>query len=203
MKRFIKSIFLVTCLTLVAFLAGVGCKHFTSQAVSFVTPGEKYYLAYNLHADPSNNRLYSVNYQIPGNLLKWGTPVQILNISDREIVFRDLDNNLKYHYYIHRRTLRATTLKKHFNRVFTKNIKALKAKVAHLSSIDKKGIEEGKVLLGMSKQGVIIAIGYPPEFATPNPMKSNKWHYWYNRWTQFYVLFGKNGKVIDIIGHYY
>jgi len=203
MKKFIKSMFLVTCLILVSFLAGIGCKHFTSQAVSFVNPGAKYYLACNLHADPSNNKLYSVNYQIPGNLLKWGTPVQILDISDREIIFRDLDNNLKYHYYIHKRTLRVTTIKKHFNRIFTKNIKALKAKVARLSSVDKKGIEEGKVLLGMSKQGVIIAIGYPPEFVTPNPMKSNKWHYWYNRWTQFYVLFGKNGKVVDIIGHYY
>jgi len=203
MKRFNKSIFLIMCLTIIALLSGIGCKHSTSQAVSFITPGEKYYLACNLHANPSNNKLSSVNYQVPGNMLRWGTPVQILNISDKEIIFRNLDNNLKYHYYIHKRTLRATTLKRHFNRIFTPDIKALKAKVAHLSSVDKEGIEEGKVLLGMSKQGVIIAIGYPPEFATPNPMRSNRWHYWYNRWTQFYVLFGKNGKVIDIIGHYY
>ncbi len=202
MKKCIKSIFLIGCLTFFAFLTGLGCKHSTSQAISFITPGETYYLACNLHADPSSNRLYSVNYQIPGNLLKWGTPVQILNASEKEIIFRDMDNNLKYHYYIHKRTLRVTSLKKHFDRIFTRNINALKAEVARLSSIDKQGIEEGKVLLGMSKQGVIIAIGYPPEFATPNPMKSNRWHYWYNRWAQFYVIFGKNGKVIDITGHY-
>ncbi len=202
MKRLIKSISVIIGLSILAILSGMGCKHSTSQAVSFITPGEKYYLACNLHADPSNNRLYSVNYQVPGNLLKWGTPVQILTASRKEIVFRNLDNNLKYHYYIHKRTLRVTSLHKHFNRVFTKNIQQLKAKVASLSSVDKQGIEEGRVLIGMSKQGVIIAIGYPPEFATPNPMHSNRWHYWYNRWSQFFVTFGKNGKVIDITGHY-
>ncbi len=202
MRQFLRFIFLLSCLTIVAFFAGIGCKHFTSQAVSFTSPGETYYLACNLHADPSNNRLYSVNYQLPGKLLKWGTPVQILSIDSREIVFTDLDNHMKYHYYIHRRTLKATTLRKHFNRIFTRNLQALKAKVARLSYRDKEGIKEGKVLIGMSKQGVIIAIGYPPEFATPNPMHSNRWHYWYNRWAQFYVIFGKNGKVIEIKGHY-
>ena len=50
------------------------------------------------------------------------------------------------------------------------------------------------VLIGMSKDGVVLAIGYPPEHKTPS-LKNNRWVYWASRWNKFAVLFNKDGLV--------
>ena len=189
-------------LVLMAFMFSVAPVAWSEPVSLKELRGQTYYLACNLHADPTNNRLYSVNYQIPGGLIPWGTKVKMLKVSKKKIEFEDVTSNIRYTYFMHKRTLKATTPLKHLTRIFIDDIDGLKQKVKKLSHIDKQGIEEGRVLEGMSKEGVLIAIGPPPEFATPNPMKSSRWHYWYNRWGQFYVQFNNKGVVEQIIGHY-
>jgi outer membrane protein assembly factor BamE (lipoprotein component of BamABCDE complex) len=71
-----------------------------------------------------------------------------------------------------------------------------------MSEIDKKGINDAMVYIGMNNEAVIIAIGYPPEFATPDIYHSQRWHYWAKRCDQFYVNFGPDNKVISIEGRY-
>jgi hypothetical protein len=63
-----------------------------------------------------------------------------------------------------------------------------------LSGIDRQGIEAGKALPGMSKQGVNIALGYPAKHKTPS-LESNKWVYWTGRYDPMTVEFDSNGKV--------
>jgi hypothetical protein len=63
-----------------------------------------------------------------------------------------------------------------------------------LSNIDRKGIETGEALPGMSKQGVTIALGYPAKFRTPS-LDSNQWIYWGGRFNTDTVQFDENGKV--------
>ena len=48
------------------------------------------------------------------------------------------------------------------------------------SEQDRKGISEGKVYPGMSKNGVMTALGYPAAHRTPS-LDSNTWIYWKNR----------------------
>ncbi len=171
-------------------------------AFATILEGETYYLACNLHADPRNDKISSVNYQIPGGMISWGTKVKILDISKKKVVFEDVEIGRKYKYEIHKRTRKVTSLDEHLGHIFTKDIKALKRKVGSLSKIDRRGIEDGKVYNGMTKEGVLIAIGYPPEFANPKPMQAKRWTYWYNRWAQFFVKFDDNGRVIQVVGHY-
>jgi len=64
-----------------------------------------------------------------------------------------------------------------------------------LSEIDQKGIREGKVHNGMTKDGVRIALGYPAAHMTLS-LNENRWIYWTNRFKSFAVVFGTDGKVV-------
>jgi hypothetical protein len=67
---------------------------------------------------------------------------------------------------------------------------------SNLSETDRKGIAEGKALSGMSKTGVMVALGYPVPFATPST-DANTWNYWRNRFEQIAVDF-QNGSVVSV-----
>ncbi|MDH4100528.1 MAG: hypothetical protein OEV28_08125 [Nitrospirota bacterium] len=64
-----------------------------------------------------------------------------------------------------------------------------------LSELDSKGIAEGKALVGMSKEGVMTALGYPATHRTPT-LDSPAWVYWTNRFKSIAVTFDKDGKVV-------
>jgi hypothetical protein len=68
--------------------------------------------------------------------------------------------------------------------------------ITHFSSIDRKGIADGKAYKGMTKDGVRIALGYPAVHQTPS-LDNNTWTYWKNRFTTTVVEFGNDGKVIS------
>jgi len=169
---------------------------------------ERTYLATNLHADRGSGRLSSVNYQVIGTLIKWGTPVKIImnysydDTSTEEYRLIDLSNNTDHMFTIHGRTLKYMTPVQYFDSITTEDLIALKNKVDQLSKIDKFAIEKGIVIEGMSKDAVLIAIGIPPIFANPSPDRSNIWQYWHNRRNIFKVNFDNDGKVSSVTGRY-
>jgi hypothetical protein len=67
-----------------------------------------------------------------------------------------------------------------------------------LSDVDRQGIEAGKALVGMSKEGVKIALGYPARHRTPS-LEDNRWTYWKGRHETYVVEFDADGKVARII----
>ena len=69
--------------------------------------------------------------------------------------------------------------------------------VDKLSDSDKKGVKEGRASVGMTKEGVMMALGYPAGHKTPS-LESNIWVYWQNRWKTIAVEFDENGKVKNI-----
>ncbi len=52
----------------------------------------------------------------------------------------------------------------------------------------RKLIEEGTVEPGMTKDEVVMALGYPPAHRTPS-LSASMWTYWANRWATFEVYF--------------
>ncbi len=66
-----------------------------------------------------------------------------------------------------------------------------------LSDVDRQGIEAGKAMVGMSKQGVQIALGYPAKHRTPS-LEDNHWTYWKGRHNTYVVEFDAGGKVASI-----
>jgi hypothetical protein len=69
-----------------------------------------------------------------------------------------------------------------------------KVSVDKFPQIDQKGILEGKAYIGMTKNGVKAALGYPATHRTPS-LENQTWIYWKNRFQNYYVRFDKNGKV--------
>jgi len=62
-----------------------------------------------------------------------------------------------------------------------------------LSAVDQKGISDGRPYTGMSKKGIMIALGYPAPVATPSP-DADEWHYWKSRFVKRVIHF-TNGRV--------
>jgi hypothetical protein len=67
-----------------------------------------------------------------------------------------------------------------------------------LGEKDRAGVKEGRVHPGMTKRGVMTALGYPAAHKTPNPAASNAWTYWRDRIDKVVVVFGKDGTVVDL-----
>jgi len=67
------------------------------------------------------------------------------------------------------------------------------------SELDRKGIADGKAYVGMTKQGVMTALGYPAAHRTPSP-DANTWTYWRDRFGNFTVQFDDKG-LVTAVGH--
>jgi hypothetical protein len=67
-----------------------------------------------------------------------------------------------------------------------------------LTGSDRKGVTDGKVYVGMSKQGVMTTLGYPAVHKTPS-LDSNSWTYWKNRFRTMRVEFDQTGRVSQVI----
>jgi hypothetical protein len=66
-----------------------------------------------------------------------------------------------------------------------------------LSAIDQKGIRDAKAYVGMTKNGVRIALGYPAAHRTPS-LENNTWTYWTDRFRAIKIQFDNKGIVQSI-----
>jgi hypothetical protein len=66
--------------------------------------------------------------------------------------------------------------------------------VKGLTELELETIKQGQVVKGMSKNSVLISLGYPPKHMTPN-LDSHLWKYWRNRFKSFNVEFDDSGLV--------
>lgn len=105
-------------------------------------------------------------------------------------------NNTQYKYILNRHTRKAgQSLADNFKLFFGK--KSDSKKMQKLSRLDKQGIKKGTALIGMSKAGVLFAMGQPPINVNPTT-ENNIWVYWRNRWGKRAIEFKQKGKVITI-----
>jgi len=151
------------------------------------------YTLVNLHPDAAmHGNLYSINYQRDA-LLPLCTQVEILEMKSDVMRFKLVETGAEYNFYQHNRTPEpfAYIVRQYFGR------QCNKPAVAQLSNADQEGIRTGKPRRGMTKQGVIFAMGYPPSHATPSP-EQDRWIYWTNRFAKRIVQFSREGKVIHV-----
>jgi hypothetical protein len=148
------------------------------------------YTLTNLHPDNENNRLYSVNYQLPF-LIPVCTEVKITKIKKKRMNFTVVESGREYDYNWHKKAtpggLKGNIVKYFGTECPEEEIKAL-------SEVDQEGIKKGRVQKGMTRRGLIIAMGYPPEHVTPD-LEADEWMYWMNRFNRTAVIFGADGTV--------
>ena len=103
-------------------------------------------------------------------------------------------NNKKADYEYNARGMDGMSMEEYGNKILTSTAPV---SLRNLSDIDRKGITDGKAYVGMSKDGVRNALGYPAVNRTPS-LKSNTWVYGKNRWTSTAITFDDKGKVMGI-----
>lgn len=193
-----------TASALVTALAITGCNSTSSPSSAAqdaitnkagIIEGATVYALVNIHADAGNNRLHAMNYQLP----------KLMPICS-EFVINDIDTKvielshkgMEYDYLWDKYTRKAgQSLTENFSLFFGKSCDEAKAKVNTLSKLDQKGIKRGKPILGMSKEGVLLAMGRPPIHATPD-LEAELWTYWVNRWARNILEFDEAGKLKHI-----
>ena len=97
------------------------------------------------------------------------TPVNITLVRSGEVRFQVGGQN--HRYILHRST--SLPVEEHVNRYFG----GACANIAQMSPADQAGIQQGRPMPGMSREGVILAVGYPPEHRTPS-LDAPMWTYW-------------------------
>lgn len=183
-------------LTLTALAASIsGCQSTTDKKaannVSY-SVGDTVEAAVNIHVEAKTNHIYSSNYQFP-SLVPVCSKFTIDSISTTQIKLTN--NETQYTFLLDEKSRQARhSLSQEFEMNFAKQCDS--KKLVQLNEVDKKGIKEGKALIGMSKEGVIFAMGYPPEHATI--YSSNFWLYWRSGTAQSALAFSKEGKVYNI-----
>lgn len=153
---------------------------------SSLLQSDKIYTQTNLHPDDARNRLYSINYQQAGFIPRC-TEVTFVDVSAKKLIFKA--EGQQYQYLYHKAS---GSFDDNIQKYFAPSCK--KSALSKLNAIDKKGLKSGKVYKGMTKAGVILAIGYPPVHKTPTT-EGKVWKYWTNRFNTFNVIFDDNGKV--------
>jgi len=73
-----------------------------------------------------------------------------------------------------------------------------KAKIATWPPGAREAVRLGKIMVGMTKEQVIVSLGYPPVHQTPS-LDSPQWKYWLTRVGSFLVVWDEKGQVRDVI----
>jgi hypothetical protein len=161
---------------------GAGGYHYVNQPVMTLVP---------LHYEGAKNEIWSVNYVLYAKLDRC-TPVTINGVSSKSATFtvNSGPHAGQVYSYMFYKDLHEDHFT-HLDKIFGPQCKS----TAGMSEIDQKGIKNGQVLPGMTKEGVILAVGYPPDHATPD-LGSDVWKYWKSRATNTLVRF-EGDKVSD------
>ena len=155
-----------------------------------------YYTKTNMWFEHPKNFL-SINFH-KGMIIPAGTKVKILRCSGAKIRFVDEDNGVTYDY-VHSKKHSRIKLKELFSRYFSKeNVMAPGGAFSAFTKEEQENIKEGEITMGMSKDAVLMAYGYPPSHKTLN-LSSDTWTYWVSRASRVEVYF-KDGVVTEIEG---
>ena len=188
MKKIVS--FLIAVFSLSFMLNGCGGAKLSPEVQKEFDSHATMYTQVNMHYNINRRGVKLVeatNYQV-GILIPVNSKVTLIDINSRQIAFE-----YKGHKIILKNIPKYTGLDMNglVKRYFGKN----KVNLSKFSSAERKAIESAKVIKGMSKDAVLVSLGYPPAHRTPS-LKENKWTYWHNRWKTFVVEF-KNSRTIS------
>ena len=139
-------------------------------------------------------KVWSTNYK-KGRILPAGTPVKLVRRSNKTIKFTDLNTDLTYTIVFVRNHHPGKSAGDIYDRMMTD--KTFEELTAGFSELEIAAIKSGEVRQGMSKEAVLVSLGYPPESGTPST-KLDSWRYWWHRFDTFIVHFDDEDRVEDI-----
>jgi hypothetical protein len=162
-----------------------------SAGAADISAGDKLQTLSNLH--PDKNVIRAINYQLPGRIPVCAE-ITVQKVSKSALVFEY--SGAEYQFVLDKHTKSAgVTLQEAAQAYF--GPKCAEAKMKSLSKLDQDGIATGRARAGMTRQGVLYALGRPPFHANPN-LDSPEWLYWRNRFGKLAVQFDEKGNVTSV-----
>lgn len=146
----------------------------------------------NLHPDNERGRLYAVNFQQAG-LIPVCSQVEYLELGRKSFRFRVVSTNREYTYINHKAAVEP--FHDHLGRFFGPSCP--RDELDSLSELDQQGVREGRAIVGMSRRGVILAMGHPPRHVNPDP-NAPTLMYWRSRFNRVQIQFGPDDIVTGI-----
>ncbi len=194
-----KTLWCLVALLCLAILSTTGCR--TSRATQpSVSQDAVKYTKYNIHAQGSHRDIKAsyAGYVDSGTghfVIPAGSKVTFPDERARRSGFfiNVVDTGQLVFFEYHRGRM-GMSEREYINLITTDRPLSL----GGFSEIDRKGIKDGRVYKGMTRQGVLTALGYPAVHGTPS-LESDRWKYWRNRFATMDIEFDSNGKVINII----
>lgn len=181
---------LMTLLISLLALGAVACqKRLSPEEESRVQAlvGKTMYTQTAFHHEKGRHR--TTNYQ-RGALVKINTPVKIIEIAGREAIV-ELPTGERVTILNHE-----DHTGKSIVQIVERMFSPTKVNLSKFTSMERRNIEDGEVAVGMRKDAVIHAMGYPPVTYTAST-ENDQWRYWKHRYDTVMVHF-KNGKVSRI-----
>jgi hypothetical protein len=141
--------------------------------------GETRFLCCNLHYE--KNAITDVNYQV-GPMIPVGTRVRVTEAARNRVTFEpDGHPPLTVVFKYGRKTL---TFDEYLDRLLVRDDPRPKLPAGKVRTL----VEAGDVEPGMTRDQVIMSLGYPPAHRTPS-LSAATWTYWQNRWVTMVVAF--------------
>lgn len=129
-----------------------------------------------------------------GQMIPVNTKVKFKDVNKKQMAFT-YDGNLVMLQNIPKYS--STTIDQMVKRYFSPK----KVDLGKFTKLEREAIASGssasKVVVGMSKEAVLVSRGYPPTHATMSP-KANTWKFWESKFNTRLIEF-KNNKVVRII----
>lgn len=161
-------------------------------------PPDEWYAKYNIHAQDNGKEIKAsyAGYIDSGSghlVVPAGTKVEITKKGGffrKTFTFTYAGKSIIFEYDAGKMGL---SMDEYMDLILSKTPVVLKG----LSATDMKGVKEGRALTGMTKQGVMTALGYPAKHKTPS-LEDSTWTYWRNRFATMVVEFDGTGRVKSI-----
>ncbi len=156
------------------------------------------YTKYNIHAQVKEGRLANAsyaNYTDPGAghvIVPAGSAITIDKKNRKGFEFTYGADGMRIRFECHSKRMGMGT--DEYIELITS---AQPVSFSKLSKLDQKGMKEGKAYVGMTKAGILAALGYPAAHKTPS-LDSATWIYWANRYRTLGVDFDASGKVAAV-----
>lgn len=156
------------------------------------------YTRFNIHTQSKDGKTFKAsyaNYTNPGEghvIIPAGSLIQLLDKSRKSFTFT-CDNGAREVIFEFHRPRMGMSLDDYLDKITSLEPVSLD----HLSTLDKKGITDGKAYPGMTRDGVMTALGYPATHRTPT-LNATSWVYWTNRFGTIAVDFDASGKVSGV-----
>ena len=153
------------------------------------------YTKVNIHTQMKNDAVYNAsyaNYTDPGEghyIIPAGSKIVITGKARKGFYFT-FDNGGKKGFFEFHRPRMEMGLDEYLDIISSSQ----PVSFSELSPLDRQGVKKGKALIGMTRKGVMTALGYPATHRTPS-LDDPTWTYWRNRFGTVAVEFNSNGKV--------